>query len=105
MVSSLDLYDFVTSGKKPDDVRLQNQDVVYVPPRISNVKLKGEVKDTAFYELKKEEMLRDLLEFSGGLRTSADIQKVQIERISSFIDRESKGEFYKVLTPKLGSFK
>ncbi|MGM0531659.1 MAG: SLBB domain-containing protein [Bacteroidota bacterium] len=105
VVSNLDLYDFVTSGKKPDDVRLQNQDVIYVPPRLSTIKLKGDVKDTAFYELKKEETLRDLLEFSGGLQTSADIQKVQIERISSFTDRERTGEFYNVLTPDLGSFK
>ncbi|MBS3769819.1 MAG: SLBB domain-containing protein [Bacteroidales bacterium] len=104
VISSLDLYDFVTSGKKPDDVRLQNQDVVYVPPRLSTIKLKGDVKDTAFYELKKEETLRDLLEFSGGLRTSADIQKVQIERISSFTDRERSGEYYKVMTPDLGTF-
>lgn len=58
-----------------------------------------------FLVLKKDETLRDLVEFSGGLRTSADIQKAQIERVSSFTDRERTGEIYKVLTPNLGSFK
>ena len=105
VISTLDLYNFITKGIRPNDVRLQNQDVVYVPPRVSTVKFKGEVKDTAFYELRKNETLRDLVEFSGGLRTSADIQKVQIERVSSFADRERTGEIYKVLTPDLGKFR
>ena len=105
VVSSLDLYDFITTGKKPNDIRLQNNDVVYVPPRHSTIKLKGEVKEKAFFELRKEENLQDLIKYSGGLPTTADIQNVQIERIHSFKERERTGEIYEVLAKDLGTFK
>jgi len=105
VVSNLDLYDFITTGKKPDDVRLQNNDVVYVPPRLSTIKLQGEVKEKAFFELKKGETLQDLIKYSGGLLTSADIQQAQIERIKSFAERERTGEIYEVLSKDLGIFK
>jgi len=105
VVSTLDLYHFITSGKRPNDISLQNNDVVYVPPRISTVKLKGAVKEKAFYELKKEETLQDLISYSGGLKTSTDIQKVQIERTQSFTKRQQTGEIYEVLTKDLGAFK
>jgi len=111
VISNLDLYNFITSGVKPNDVRLQSNDVIYVPPRLSTVRLKGEVKEQAIYELKEEETLKDLIAFSGGVETSADIQKLQIERIASFKEREQQAEMYKVLSPdfgvstKSGSFK
>ncbi len=100
-VSSLDLYTFITSGKKPNDIRLQNNDVIYVPPRLSTVRLKGEVKQKAFYELKENETLTDLIEFSGGLKTTADEQKLQVERVAPFDERKKGSEIYTVMTPGL----
>jgi len=104
VVSNLDLYNFITSGKRPNDVRLQNNDVIYVPPRLNTVRLRGEVKEEAFYELKEEETLKDLVTYSGGLKTSSDVQKVQIERITSFDQRQKDAEVYKVLKPELGKY-
>ena len=104
VVSHLDLYNFITSGIKPNDVRLQNNDVVFVPPRQNTIRLKGEVKQVAFYEMKEDENLKDLIRFSGGLKTSADAQKVQIERIVSFSERDKQAEMYKVLSPDLGKY-
>ena len=102
LISTLDLYHFITEGMRPNDVRLQNQDVIYVPPRISTIELKGDVKQEALYEIKQEENLRDLIAYSGGLPTSSDIQKVQIERTKPFHERTQEGEIYEVMTPKLG---
>ncbi|MFC2087601.1 SLBB domain-containing protein, partial [Bacteroidota bacterium] len=92
IVSEIDLYDFILTGKKVKDIRLQNNDVIYVPPRISTITLGGEVKKQGIYELKKEENLKDLIRFSGGLKTTVDISRVQVERIASFEEREIERE-------------
>ena len=105
VVASLDLYDFITSGKKPNDIRIQNNDVIYIPPRISTVQLKGEVKEEALYELKESETLRDLIEYSGGLPTQSDVEKVQIESIKPYAARKKTGEVYEVKTEDLGTYK
>lgn len=105
VVATLDLYDFITSGKRPNDVRIQNNDVIYVPPRISTVQLKGEVKEKALYELKESETLRDLIEYSGGLPTQSDVEKVQIETMKPYAARKKTGEVYDVRTEDLGTYK
>ncbi len=99
VVSTLDLYNFLTTGRLPNDVRLQNNDVIYVPPRISTVVLKGEVRNPAIYEPTREETFRDLLGFAGGMQTSADITSIQIERIVPLEKRHESAEVYKVFTP------
>ncbi len=104
VIANLDIYNFITSGKLPDDVRLQNDDVIYIPPRISKVKLQGEVKDDSFYELKEDETLRDLMYFSGGIKSTADEKQVQVERIASFKQRGDDAEVYKALSVDLGKY-
>lgn len=103
-LSTLDLYDFLVSGKLPHDVRLQNNDVVFVPPRINTVRLSGEVRTPAVYELKEEETLKDLVHYSGGIKTTADIEHVQVERITPPSQRKSTSLAYEVLTPSLIEF-
>ncbi|MFO8235789.1 MAG: SLBB domain-containing protein [Bacteroidales bacterium] len=104
VIANLDLYNFITSGTMPEDIRLRNNDVVYVPPRISKVRLQGEVKEESFYELKKNETLRELLQYSGGIKRTADERHVQIERIAPFKTRGEDAEVYKVLSVDFGQF-
>lgn len=89
VVSNIDLYDFILTGNKIKDIRLQNNDVIYIPPRISTISLKGEVKRAGIYELKKNETLKDIIDFSGGLKTTVDYSRVQVERIIPFEQRPS----------------
>lgn len=103
VIATLDLYNFIRSGKLPGDIRLQNNDVVYVPPRLSTVSLKGKVKQAAIFELKNDETLDNLISFSGGIDKDADINQVQIERILPFNERNESAEVYRVLTPSLKS--
>lgn len=104
VISKLDVYNFLTSGKMPNDVRLQNNDVIYVPPRLSTIRLNGEVKQRAFYELKNDETLQDLLQISGGIKITADANKVQIERVAPFEERGSDSEVYKAYAEEFGKF-
>ncbi len=92
-LKTIDLYDFITTGKLSSDIRLMTGDIVFVPHRKSSIRLSGEVKRNQIFELKEDETLSDLLEFSGGLLKSASLRNLNINRVKSFKDR-SVENFY-----------
>jgi len=51
--ASIDLYDYLLTGKPTNDVRLQLDDVIFIPPRGKTVSIQGAIKREAIYELKK----------------------------------------------------
>lgn len=83
-----DLYDYIARGQRSQDWKLENGDVVFVPPASRQVRLEGEVRHPAIYELREGEKLSDLLELAGGLSTAAHRGRVQIERIIPFQERD-----------------
>lgn len=83
VVANLDLYDFLLKGDKSRDVRLQDQDTVFVPLIGPVVAVTGEVNRSAIYELKGASTLRDVLDIAGGVRPTAYLARVQVERIQA----------------------
>jgi protein involved in polysaccharide export with SLBB domain len=81
VVTDLDLYDFIVSGDKSKDARLLPGDVIYIPPVGALVAVNGSVNAPAIYELKEHASIFDLLRWAGGLATTAQGQKVTLERI------------------------
>ena len=59
-------------------MRLENQDVILVPPPGPEVILKGQLHRPAKYELRPDEGLRRLLEIAGGLVPESYAELVQI---------------------------
>ena len=49
LIKTIDLYDYITQGNIDQDIRLSNNDVLFVGPRISSVTLKGKVRTAAIY--------------------------------------------------------
>jgi polysaccharide export outer membrane protein len=49
VVSTLDLYDYLLRGDASHDTRLQNGDIVFVPPRSRRVRILGEILRPATY--------------------------------------------------------
>ena len=80
-MGSLDFYDYLLSGKTPNDLRLQIDDIVFIPPRGKTVVISGEINRPAIYELKDGEMLADLIKIAGDLRVTAYMDRTQIDRI------------------------
>lgn len=97
-VASFDLYTYLTSGKKPQDIRLQNNDIVFIPLRHNTIHLQGEVQHPALYELLQGEKLADLLRYAGGLTSLANTEKIEIERIVAPTARQSTNERFQVLS-------
>jgi len=82
LYKTIDLYDYITKGQLREDVRLTNNDIVFVNVRKNSFLLEGEVYNNAVYELKENEGLSELLQFSGGLPVTAQTRKVNISRIT-----------------------
>lgn len=93
-IHTIDLYDYITTGKLSNDIKLTNNDVVFIPPRLSSVSLSGAVKTPGIYELNDNEGLEDLIKFSGGLPPTAVTNKVNISTITS----SENSEFNRALT-------
>ncbi len=101
VISHLDIYNFIMKGKKTEDARLVNNDVIYVPPRLNSIELAGEVFRQGIYEMQEGESLRELIEFSGGLKSTANTEEVQIHRVTPLGDRDSEVKVKYNLTEKL----
>jgi protein involved in polysaccharide export with SLBB domain len=88
VVETVDMYDYLLQGYSPDPVQLQSNDYIFVPPRGKTVAITGPVKRPAYYEIKDDETVEDLVEYAGGLKPEAYTKRFQIERIVPFVDRE-----------------
>jgi polysaccharide export outer membrane protein len=91
VVSTLDVYDYLLRGDASKDVRLENGDIVFVPPYKARVRVVGEVVRPATYEAKAGETLADLLRDAGGFTPRAARRRVQIERIVPAAQRSGSG--------------
>lgn len=82
VISELDMYDFLLKGDKSKDVPLLPGDVIYIPPAGQLVAIAGSINNPAIYELDKDSnTLVGLIEMAGGLTTTANGEKVRVERI------------------------
>lgn len=79
-VAVVDVYDFIMKGKTQDDIRLQEGDVVLVPPYEALVQINGKVKRPMRYEMKKNESLLTLLRYAGDFTADAYTQAVRVVR-------------------------
>jgi len=103
LLRTVDLYDYLLGGETHDDIRLEQGDVVYVPPRSRRVSVAGSVLRPAFYDLKEGEDLRDLIRIAGGLLPEAYTGRAQVERILPPAERAPGGRDRTVIDVDLDS--
>lgn len=82
VVAHVDLYDVILHGASRDMPRLENGDVVFVPPATRRVSVTGPLRRSGRIELKDGEQLRDLVRIAGGVLPEADLTRAQIDRIT-----------------------
>lgn len=80
VVDTFDMYDYLLRGDASHDARLDNGDVVFVPPNPTHVAITGEVMRPAWYELKNGETLADLVATAGSYRPTASRTRLEISR-------------------------
>lgn len=87
VVATLDLYGYLLKGHI-EEVKLQTDDTILVPPVGRRVWLAGRVHRPAIYELRPGEGLKELLDIAGGPEPDAYLGKVQVDRIVEHRERK-----------------
>ena len=77
---NFDLYDLLVFGDTSKDKRLQQGDVIFIPPVKKLVSLNGNIRRPAIYEVKEHETLQQVVSIAGGLLPSGASNMVQIAR-------------------------
>tara|TARA_Y100000590_G_scaffold177610_2_gene202805 strand:- start:4930 stop:8004 length:3075 start_codon:yes stop_codon:yes gene_type:complete len=90
-IASIDFYDYLLTGKKLRDQKLQLDDVIFIPKRLKTVSIDGEINRPGIFELNPEEKLVDLIAMAGELKITAYLDRAQIDRIVPFDKRAVLG--------------
>jgi protein involved in polysaccharide export with SLBB domain len=80
VIRTLDVYDFLLRADQRDNIRLQDQDLIFINHYDNRIELGGEVKQPGLYEVRPGETLRQALNFAGGLAERAYIATITLQR-------------------------
>ena len=81
IIYSLDVYDLLINGQYNLKKRLRSGDVIFVEARKSVITIDGAVFRPAKYEVFKGQNLNTIIEYANGIKRTADLQNVSLERI------------------------
>jgi len=80
-VETVDLYDFLITGKLDTrKTRIRYGDYIIVPLKAKSVTIKGEIQRPGVYEMIRNEGIRNLVRFAGGLAPNASLNRAQVRR-------------------------
>lgn len=77
---TLDVYDFIINGDFSKNIRLEDNDLIMIPPYSMHVTISGRVKRPMVYDMKDGETLADLLFYAAGFADNANTQLMQVRR-------------------------
>lgn len=80
IIRHFDLYKFLFTPEKQDDIFLDNNDYIYVPAQKNIVRVEGAVNREGKYEMMPGETFDDLLKYCGNYKPDAYTKVVQIRR-------------------------
>lgn len=90
-VADLDVYDYLINGKYETNIRLEDNDMIIVPPYDNHVRIAGKVKRGMAYDMKEGETLGTLIDYTGGFTGDAYSENVTVYR-------KSNGRAWEILT-------
>jgi protein involved in polysaccharide export with SLBB domain len=70
-IAVVDVYDFLLTGEIKNNIQLQDQDVLKIEPYKKRIELKGEFKNTGYFEAKEGESFQNMVNYAGGFTTNA----------------------------------
>ena len=98
LIKTVDLYDYITTGALTEDIRLMNNDVIFIPIRNNSISLTGSVKKTGIFELKDDEGLNELVGFAGGFKSDASLKNIKLNRIKPFEERLENDVYHRFIS-------
>ncbi|GGJ89175.1 SLBB domain-containing protein [Parabacteroides faecis] len=79
-VAQLDVYDYLLNGKYKTNIRLEENDMIIIPPYDQLAVVQGKVKRNRIFETKKGETLQQVLNMAGGFTGDAYTKDVRVKR-------------------------
>jgi len=92
-IDSLDIYPMITGTGITKSIKLLDNDIVVVPSRGQVVSITGQVLIPAYFEIKKNETIDNLLKFAGGINRYGKEQAL-VSRIDAPNQFIMKSKFY-----------
>ncbi|MEG1088257.1 MAG: SLBB domain-containing protein [Bacteroidales bacterium] len=83
LISTFDVYEFITKGTYNTNVRLEDNDIITVGPYKGIITVAGAVKRPMRYEIRGEETIDKVLAYAGGFTDAAYNAQVHIDRTLS----------------------
>ena len=80
VVANFDFYDVLLNGFSKQNLLLQDQDILKIPPYQNRVIIQGAVKRSQIFELEPNENLDKLIEYAGGFNPKAYTNKLNVHR-------------------------
>jgi protein involved in polysaccharide export with SLBB domain len=104
VIVTVDVYEFLLKGEAKGNVRLMDQDVIKIGTYENRVELVGEVKRPAYYELIRDESLKDLIAFAGGFTDVAYTDRIKVTRNTAKEKSvaDVPNEMFGIFNPKSG---
>lgn len=99
-VSGIDIYEYLFEGKTEGNIRLQEGDVIIVPPYEQLVSIDGNVKRPMYYEIRPNETIQDILNYAGGFTGDAYTEMVRLARQAG-----NENELYNIESGDFKSYK
>ena len=87
---TIDFYSYLISGNLPKDVQLRDNDIIVVPPRLTEISIDSGVVRPGIYEFLPGETIKDVINYAGGLRPNSS-STIGIERITPIEKRSKDG--------------
>ena len=81
VMTQVDLYQFLLNGDNSQDSRLESGDVIFVPVVGPLVRISGQIKRPAIYEISGGEKITDLLSLAGGPTSEAFLEMISVDRV------------------------
>ncbi|MDE6577999.1 MAG: SLBB domain-containing protein [Muribaculaceae bacterium] len=99
-IAGVDIYDYLFKGKSAGNIRLQEGDVIIVPPYEQLVSIDGNVKRPMYYEIKPEETVKSVLDYAGGFTGDAYAGMVRLSRQAG-----TENELYNIERDQFASYR
>lgn len=99
-IAGVDIYDYLFKGKTDGNIRLQEGDVIIVPPYEQLVSIDGNVKRPMYYEIKPDETIQTIIDYAGGFTGDAYSGMVRLSRQSG-----TENELYNIEKGEFASYR
>lgn len=80
LFKTIDFYDFLVNGNYSGNIRLEDDDLIIIPPYENMVEIRGSIKRSMRYELKSDENVADLIKYAAGFSDTANVNLVHVIR-------------------------